>query len=124
MVLGPAFYVRGKIRKRRWKLQHPQDYAFECFSRFGPGVGTPERILKEFPTLDDATLKRWIADFKAVDEEIWRLVEGGGPDVLGQKAVTDALRTRFPFLVGPGLSCAEYLVTYYSWHEGTHRPRA
>lgn len=112
-----AFALIRRLRQRRI---HPQDYAYSVCTAFGADLGKSraERILLVFPDVPEATLSQWLADFESLDSAIWELARAGGPSVLGKDIVRGKLVQKFPFLVGPGLRQAQFLVSYNAWHEG------
>jgi hypothetical protein len=115
--------IAATLLRRLRPPRYPQDAAFYAFSRFGPSLRLPpvERIRSAEPSVDSATVARWIEEFARVEREIWRLAERGGPARLGEAAVTATLREAFPFLVDRGLERACFLVAYYAAHEGYDR---
>lgn len=115
-----ATIVAVLVRRLRDRREHPQDFAFATCTAFGPELGQSraERILRALPEVPEATLAGWLADFESLDAEIWALARAGGPVVLGEDAVRRTLTGKFPFLCGPGLKQAIFLVGYNAWHEG------
>ncbi len=110
------------VRVRRAQLAksaHPEDYAFYVSRTFRSDHLHPrERLRDEFPDAEDELIHGWLADFDAVDAEIARLSEAGGPPLLGETWIRGALQDRFPFLVERGLQLAVSRVGYYTAHEG------
>ena len=124
-VVVAAFVFGGVIAalswsRRRIRRLHSQDCAFAVCAAFGPELGLPRevRIRRAFPSIDAAVLSLWLEDFARLDGEIDRLARHGGPQRLGAKTVEEALRRGFPFLVGPGLRQAAFLVGYSAMHDG------
>ena len=107
-------------RRRRWRLRYPQDWAFAACTAFGPDLRLPRavRIRGVFPQISDDLLATWLHEFSRLDLEIERLARAGGPARIGNRVVRASLRQSFPFLVGPGLRQACFLVSYFAWHEG------
>ena|SRR4029077_1190738 len=94
--------------------------AYLVYSEWGPDRRTPrpKRLRNAFPLLTEADVDSLMSLFKQVDAAVWELAEKGGDAKLGREAVRDSLKTDFPFLAGPGLDRAHFLVNYYAWHEG------
>lgn len=109
-------YLHGQIARVRF----PKDYGFHVYAEFGPDMRIPrtERIKEVFPKLSDDSVAEWIADFKQIDELIWRVASCGGASKLGRAKVADVFSQQFAWLSGMGLKTALSRSDYFAWHEG------
>lgn len=103
--------------------QDPRDYAFWLCEHWGPELRIPKltKLRAEFPNQSDEVFAGWLVEFDALINLVWELAGAGGPFVLGEEKVRDALQTRFSWLASKGLQQALFLVAYYAWHEGYDR---
>jgi hypothetical protein len=105
-------------RLQGWR--NPKDLGFYAFSQFGPSKRLPEvaRVKRFLPKTPDSTIGEWLVDYHKVDKKIWELSEKGVPHFVAALRVKKELKASFPFLTGPGLKQAVFLVRYFAWHEG------
>ena len=94
--------------------------AYLVYSEWGPARATPraERLAACFPEETAALRAAWIAEFKRIDAEIWRIAAAGGPRTVSFASFKKHLKTAFPFLNGAALQRAWTLTGYYTAHEG------
>jgi len=112
-------YIHGQIARARC----PKDYGFHVYAEFGPERRIPriERIKEIFPKLSDDSVAEWIADFKQVDDLIWRVATCGGASELGRAKVADVFSQQFIWLSGVGLNTAISRSDYFAWHDGYNK---
>jgi len=103
--------------------QDPRDHAFWLCEHWGPELRTPKlsKLRAAFPNQSDEDFSSWLVEFDALDGLVWELAGAGGPFVLGEEKVRNALQTRFSWLTSKGLQHALFLVAYFAWHEGYDR---
>jgi hypothetical protein len=109
-------YFQARISRRR----SPKSYGFHVYSEFGPEMRIPrvERIKEVFPNLSDDSVEEWIADFKQVDDLIFRVAKCGGASKLGRAKVRNLIGQRFKWISGMGLKTALFRSDYFAWHDG------
>lgn len=103
--------------------QDPRDHAFWLCEHWGPDLRVPKltRLRTAFPDQSQEVFREWLVEFDALINLVWELAGAGGPFVLGEEKVREALQTRFSWLASEGLKQALFLVAYYAWHEGYDR---
>ena len=120
LLLCTVAVLGRRALRARGRKGNPQDYAFFLSAGSYPGAMEENlrRLRSEFPSVDLDVLKKWVAEIQATHEEVWRLSTQGGPRILGRKVVEAGLRSKFPFLCGPGLRRAMQTCEFDAGHEG------
>jgi hypothetical protein len=109
-----------RARRAFGRKRNPQDYAFSLSVGFFPGAKEENlrRLRSAFPSVELHVLEKWVAEIQAIHEEVWKFSAQGGPRVLGREVVEARLRSKFPFLGGPGLRRAMRTCEFDAGHEG------
>ena len=94
--------------------------AYLIFSEFGPNLRIPrqKRLADEFSSLSEEEVQHWLAEFQALDREIWQLAEEGGKRNFHRNEFIASLALAYPWLNEPGLRRAWARCAYYICHEG------
>ena len=96
------------------------DEAYELHEQWGPILSTPRKALltSHYPNLSESEIDDMLALIAAVNKTVNYLAEQGGDNKLGRDRVSAMLQSAHPFLRGPGLNRAHFLVNYGAWHDG------
>lgn len=119
-LLAVGVLVRSRLAKRATRRSHPKDYAFRVAFAWGPEMKLPkiERLQKHLPWVSQQELASWVPELEQAERSLGRLVEEGGPKVLGEAVVLQRIKEQSPFLVAEGLRQALFLVSYGAMHDG------
>ncbi|MEZ4519300.1 MAG: hypothetical protein R3C44_21570 [Chloroflexota bacterium] len=94
--------------------------AYLFYAEWGPQRSSPrpQRLAAAFPSVSEQERQNWIADFEAVNKELWQAAEQGGPRTGSFDAFKRHMRRLFPFMNEDALRFAWTVVGYYTAHEG------
>lgn len=108
------------LKVRRAAPDELKSQAYLVYSEWGPLLSIPrdERLADLFPNTTPTERAGWIADFKAVDREVWRIAETGLPRTGSYHDFEKQLSKAFPFMNRDAVGRAWALATYYTVHEG------
>ncbi len=99
---------------------HLLDEAYEVHEQWGPSLSTPRkaRLTLRYPALHETEIDQMLLLIAAVNTTVSRLAMQGGDTKVGRAHVVEILQSEHPFLCGPGLNRAHFLVNYGAWHDG------
>jgi hypothetical protein len=99
------------------------DGAYEVYEEFGPArrVGRRDRLHERYPRLSDGELNSVMEELETVAKTVWSIAELGGEAKIGKDKIVELLQMRHPYLKGPGLRRATFMVNYLALHEGYDR---
>lgn len=105
---------------RRQTGDEAKSRAYLIYSEWGPDRRIPraERLASVLPGQMDAERTAWMAEFDAVDREIWAIAETGLPRTGTRSEFIKRMAAAFPFMNDEALGRAWSLAVYYTVHEG------
>jgi len=108
------------FRKPNLDLDEQKNQAYLIYAEWGPKLRIPreQRLGSCFPHISRDTRAAWIAEFKRIDSEVWKVAEEGGAKSCTLEVFKVRMTQIFPFMNQDALSKAWFLASYYAWHDG------